>query len=440
MRRALPLVVLLSACGGTRPVTCTGACAGPHPSSTAPTALTPPPPAARWSLPACPLRYELLTTETFDTPPGPPMGLVTFALLDETAAGGRLEVRVTPTFALEQGKYRPFVRPDRGFAPFELTTDGRSWREEGVARPMLALGSQGGLAWLFPPVPDPIAHSWSLPLAEASLNRNGIAAFDSRSEAFSLGRTVPFPLDQTLEVRADGTTVLRAHGPERWSSRSSPGADDFAVLERDGDLRTEHVLLPSGRLLRAHLERDVALTFTVKGAPAGGANPIRSRITQRSDAHLVSACDGPTAPSLAPHLSREERAIDAVGELGMAVLEPSSGQTPQAWLSSGLRKARGDRAIAATIARYRKAHGGDAWPLPVLVRDEDIVTLPDRVVVAATTSVRSPSTADTTTPVKFRFDVIEEDGRPVVNRIVGAYELEPGQRELLVIAHDRLAP
>jgi hypothetical protein len=179
----------------------------------------------------------------------------------------------------------------------------------------------------------------------------------------------------------------------------------------------------------------VELTFTVMER-----EPMRSRYTQRSDAHLVAACDGPTEATLAPVLSREERAIAAVGDLRLALDSEDRQAAVATWFSPGLRKARGDPAIVATIERYRKGAGATWWPLPVFIKDDDVVTRPDRIEVAVTTNVPSPTSAHSVTGVKFLFEMIELEGRFLVDRVTATFEIEPGNAQLLEIARARLFP
>jgi hypothetical protein len=324
--------------------------------------------------------------------------------------------------------------PDAGFPPLELVTDGRALRPAVATSLWSGLGTQGGLGWLFPDLSGTV---WAFPVDTRMLNQNGMSAL--QSQAFELTppqRTSVFPLRLESASSPDGRLVVRARGPEQWSSRSPDGgANDLAVLDRKGEIRTEHVLLPNGRLLRAHLERDVDLALDVKGTTS--PMPMRSRITQRSDAHLVAACDGPTEPPLEPVLTREEKAIAAVGALDVAVYTPDKrGAAPEAF-SAAVRK-QGDKAILATIDRYQRGRGDHAWAFPGHVRDEDVVVQADRIVVTEHGAVKHPTRANTNTPVTFRFEVVEEGGRFVVDRITSHYELEPGNAQLLEIARGRL--
>lgn len=441
MRRRLALILVLGA------VACGGAPAAPPPSTipigAAPTSgPTPPPPSVRWTLPTCPLRYEVLTTERFEG--SLPLGaseLVTFLSVDATTTASGLELRLSSTAAMKNGKHRPYAVPDTGFPPLTVATDGARWHVVGDSVLFAGFGSQGGLAWLFPDLPDGARQSWDYPVDPSRLNQNGVSVLNS--QVFSspalpvLGKAKPivWPLREETSTSPDGRLVMRARGPERWSSRSPGGASDFSVLEREGEIRTEHVILPNGRLFRAHLERDVNLTLTVEKS-----EPIRSRLVQRSDAHLVAACDGPVETSLAPVLTREERAIALVGDLAMALYaEKRPASTIEAF-SSGLRAARGDKAILAAIDRYRKGRDENWWPVPALVNDDDVVTKGDRIELNVKASVVNPNQKNTRTPVKFRFDVVETGGRLFIDRVTAAFEIETGQGEVLEIAKNRVFP
>lgn len=429
MRIGVVLVLAVTACGNGR--------ASPPPASVlvgpvasvaaSSTALTP---GVRWAPPSCPLRYQVLVTETFDGA-GAATKLVTYMTADLTPSAVGVEVHIVPTIALEEGKYRPYAVPDRGFPSFPLTTDGTRWQSPtGGTLLYTAYGTQGGLAWLFPD----LASSWAFPIDEQRLPQNGLSALNSTAIAMMRpGKIVTFPLAEERSTTPDGRLVVRSRGPELWSSRQ--GADDLAVLERKGEIRAEHVLLPNGRLLRAHLERDVALTFTVEKSA-----PISGRITQRSDAHLVSACDGPTESALEPVLTREERAIAAVGDLGSALYDDARRATAVDAFTPALRLARGDAAILETVERYRRDRGERWWPIPVFVSDDDVTTRPDRVEVTARTTVRSPTRKHSVTSVVFVFGLVESGGHFLVDHVTARFEIEPGRAQLLEIGKARLLP
>jgi hypothetical protein len=435
MRCSLVLACLLAGCAGrtspSSPPLPPAIASSAGPQGPAPRSAT------RWAPATCRLRYEILTVERFATEAKSPMELRTFVTVDTTTTtANTIDLSVRGTSWIRSGKHWPYAIADTGFPSVSITTDGSAWRATQPSPLLAGLGSQGGLAWLFPSLPGPSASSrvWDLPFEPRVLNANGVSFLNSRGPAISNARAViAFPLRQEASTASDGTLMIRAHGPERWSSRVN--ADDIAVLERLGDIRTEHVVLPSGRLLRAHLERDVTLTFTVEG------KPMTSRFSQRSEAHLVSACDGPTEATLEPVPTREERAITALGELGVVLGQDRRASAPAAF-SERLRRVHGDKAILATLERFRTGRGSwHWWPLPILLMgDDEVVVHDDRVDVSLTTSLPSPTSANTMTPALFRFELVESAGRFYVDRVTAAFTLEPGNAKLLEISRDRLVP
>jgi hypothetical protein len=161
---------------------------------------------------------------------------------------------------------------------------------------------------------------------------------------------------------------------------------------------------------------------------------------QRSDAHLVSACDGPTEPRLEPILTREERAIAVVGDLAVALYADKRPASAIEAFSRRLRGAHGDEAIFQTIDRFRKGGGDMWWPVPVFVKDDDVASTPDRIELSVSNNMKSPSREHTLTPATFHFDVVEEDGHLVIDRVVAAFDVEPGRARVFEISKEHLLP
>lgn len=389
----------------------------------------------RWTLPSCPLHYELLTKEELEGS----FGLESFLAIEATTKDDRLELRVASTMWMLTGQHRPFAVPDKGFDPLVLKTDGIRWSPVGQSILFASLGTQGGLGWMFPPIPEGAQRSWDYPMAERTLGHNGVSMLQSDGAAqIGVGRVLGWPLRQEAEISREGNLVLRARGPERWSSQAAPGEQVLAGLERDGELRSEHVILPSGRLLRATLQRETTLLLTVNMTTP--PRTMRSRFRQRSEVHLVSACDGPTASKLEPALTREERAIATLGELSLAVYGVAPRESASALFSAALRAARGDAKILATIDRHRKAHGERSWPTAFLVDDADVVVKGSRIEISATASVPRRGDKNVSTPATFRFEMVEEGGRFVIDRVTASLAIEPGNPQIFELSTQRARP
>ena len=409
------------------------------PTASAPSKADEVPP--RWSLPSCPLRYEILTREVMrDEFNKEPNEALSFLTLEATATPSGMALQLESKGWLKRGKHLPFAVPDRDYPALSLATDGSSWSSAQASFLLTGLGSQGGLAWLFPSLPQRGKGEWRFQVDQRMLNMSGVRLPSSRDlKALPPDEAVSFVLAQEVVRREDGGWLIRSSGPERWSSKTDPNSPPhFAALERAGSVRAEHVLLPNGRVLRAKLEREVDLKLTM------GEAGRQLKVLQHSEAHLVAACDGPTEPTLAPKLTREERAIAAAGDLGFALLSEAAPGTVSNMFSQELRRLHGEQTLLETLARFRKTFPEKQpwWPLPLyLPNDEDVVASDKSVQLHQSLSV--PVSSKSQAHADFVLTLVEEGGRTVVAEVtVQLSEPEPNQptKALLEISRRRLFP
>lgn len=437
---ALLVVTPLGACGrpprDSPPEAAARAASAPSPSA---------PAEPRWRVPPCPLRYELRTEEVFTGEHGKPTRLLSLFDVSLAPKGERVELTTGVTYWFKRGKYLPYAQRTRELAPVELAIDpdGRTVREAaGPSQIFRALGTQGGFVSLFPPLPGPASGArttWRIERPESTVRHNGLHVADKPQPDWRAGGVAPLDLEVRITSAAPvaggaPALTLASAGKDIYAPPSPPAAEGLALkFSALGDVRAEHVVLASGRLLRATFERHADLRFDAAG------NLMRSRLDQRSEAHLVGACDGPTLPPLAPALGREERAIAALGELAVAVYEGKRGDA-LARLDGALRRAHGDDALWRTVGRFREGAGESAWPMPLFVEDEDVRGDAEGVTVTMRSNVRHPTAANTMTPVRFEARLAERGGAFVVTQIAGSFEIEPGKAERLAITPARLVP
>jgi hypothetical protein len=223
---------------------------------------------------------------------------------------------------------RGYGKPDADYAPPLLETDGLGWAErEGPTWLFSEVGGQGGLAWFFPTLPAAADRDatavWEVPHA------SGQSSAALRTEATRGGR--PSLLSQLAQREAAGEKEVEVpttftHAEVRFQeshleqgvrvSEFSMTAErhdaikpnDTLVLKMVTTHRGTYAVTASGRVLRAHVES--SRTTTTGSAAAG--TPVQHDV-ENTDAkmHLVRACDGPVAPSIAPVLTAEERAMPA---------------------------------------------------------------------------------------------------------------------------------
>lgn len=394
--------------------------------------------ALRWSIPSCPLRYEVLTEEVVESEQRiKSFDFLSLLSISATPQAESLELQAEAKIWNKRTKHLPFAITVSDYPKVALTTDGSSWASAKPSVVLTGIGTQGGISWLFPSLPTPGSATWAFQVDQSMLNQNG-----AQLRGFQPGKpaevVVPFALQQESERATDGSLLIRSSGKERWSSNSDPsGPPPFAVLEREGDVRAEHVVQSNGRLLRAKLERDVKLTLTVSG------KSMISNLRQRSVAQLVSACDGPTLPTLMPKLSNEERAIVAAGELGTALYSGAAPEAVTRFFSKGVLRGRAPSTITEVIGRYRKSAGDQFWPVPVFLdRDDDVRTDSSGVLVHVKTLV--PVSANSLSSADFNFTFVEEEGQFVVASVTASLPNQVDDKappkKLLEISAQRLFP
>jgi hypothetical protein len=298
----------------------------------------PKPMGVRYSLPSCPLAYEVLMREKsyeedqllFDTE--------RFMTLEATAQRGRMQLTsVVLGRSIRDGVREP-GRPDASYAPPLLETDGLRWTErEGPTWLFSDVGTQGGLAWFFPTLPPSAEKDattvWNVPYesgqSTAALRTEATrghmqalkASLQQREASGEKEREIPTTFTRA-EIRfqewrqVDGVRVAVFGMTGERHDKSKPGEDPHFAMDRT--YRGTYEVTAGGRILRAHVESS---RTTVSGSEAAG---IRQRFREDTDGkmHLVKACDGPAAEKLEPVLTAEERAAPVDDRLRIEVAPP----------------------------------------------------------------------------------------------------------------------
>lgn len=445
------LLVLLLGCGSpAQPVTAPTAHAHPQASAAAP----------HWSMPSCPLRYEIRTLETTKmSGAGEGVQLVTFIDLRAVPRDSFLELTSTVTAEPSMGsrRYRSFTQPSHDYAPVHLRTDGRSWAElDGPTMVWKRFGTQGGIERLFPKLPesatDGARTTWQIDFPTASETcvvesaRGKHAGLTREACTLPAGASVtPVPslvaevkLERWTEVGGLRAAVVTMKGTEVLDppnvTQFSGAVETRVSMRGRVELRGEYVVLSTGRILRATVEKNVHVDaeWTTEGKTD---KPSTIHGHQKTELRLVEACDGPVEASLVVPLSREERAIEALGETVLAI---ASGDREKALrgFDTELRNRHGDDALWSTLSTYKADRSAQALPVPVLVRDEQVRTDGDVVHLVLGGTTPHLMQANTVTPVTCDVALRETGGQP---RVVSMRcDLETEKANLLVIDSARL--
>lgn len=329
-------LVLCSACGARAPTAHApiDVDVGRAQQAGGPTAI-----GVRYTLPSCPLGYEVLVREKsyeddhllFDTE--------RFMTLEATAQNGRMQLTAVVVGRSIRDGVRDYGRPDATYAPPLLETDGLAWIErDGPTWLFSDVGAQGGLAWFFPTLPPSAENDatavWNVPYAsgqstaalrtEATRGQMQSLKATLREREASGEKQIEIPTTFTrAEIRfqewrqSQGVrvAVFGMTGERHDQSKS----EDERLFRLEKSYRGTYEVTASGRILRAHVKSSrTTLTGTVDG-------PVRQRFRDDTDAkmHLVRACDGPAAEKLEPVLTAEERAMPADDRLRIEVAPPA---------------------------------------------------------------------------------------------------------------------
>jgi hypothetical protein len=345
----------------------------------------------------------------------------TFITVDATPRGATWELTGAVTFAVRSGKYRPWTVADPSYAHVILVTDGRRFSEnDGPTALFDQLGTQGGLALLFPTIPASAAVGAETDWEIAFPTTAGILTTERTRGRLSAvdGGLPPTPPETArpalrAKVRFEGWSgaansrvarlTMTGTYPTDAVQEFDAGATSIRINTRArSDFRARYSILESGRLLDAHIERTTHIEMT-------GTAPQKHEQTQVTDAHLVAACDGPTAPPLGVPLSREERAIAGDGEF-IAAVGRGDRTAALALVAPALRKAHGDDRLWTTLTRFFATRGPHALQPPVFIHDEDVTVLGERVRIQVQGSTPKAGEPNTRTPVTGAIELAEIDG------------------------------
>ncbi len=282
-------------------------------------------PGVRYALPTCPLAYEVLVRERTSMDGAPGFDTERFMTLDATAQNGRMHLAAVVVGRSLHDGVRGYGKPDADYAPPLLETDGLGWAErEGPTWLLSVVGGQGGLAWFFPSLPASADRGatavWNVPFAsaqstaalrtEATRGRRPSLTFQLAQQEATGEKEVAIPTTFTrAEVRFEESHLEQGvrvstfrMTAERHDASSADDTFRFAMAKTH---RGTYAVTASGRVLRAQIE---STRTTTMGSAASQAP--RQKDVEHTDAtmHLVRACDGPVAPSIAPILTEEERA------------------------------------------------------------------------------------------------------------------------------------
>jgi hypothetical protein len=423
----------------------------------------------QWAVPTCPLRYEVATFESMETEGEASKfdrgGIHSFYAVDATALGAGMNLKAALTPELRIGKWRGPSMADTSMAAVHLETDGAHWREvDGETMAFKAMGTQGGLAWLFPALPNSETlgskTTWSLILSDrkavclteaargshTNLTKELCEAKPSaQTELIMHTEESPFAALVTLvrfqEEKGVKAAVFSMIGSAHASIHTDMSAWHDAgagasVSDTDmtAEYTGEYVILESGRLLRASLEKVGLATMG-----STGSESTKLTIRMKTEARLVSACDGATEATLQVPLAREERAMahwfETVLALSQAAVPGSSDDRTKALsgFHPELRQARGDASIWNTLSSYKLEWGNAALAIPMMPQDEDVKADGERISLRThgSTLLRGSNY-----PVRCDVTLQEEKGRFRVTKLTCNQDLD--HSSLLEISKEKV--
>jgi hypothetical protein len=373
--------------------------------------------------------------------PASGVGINTLITFDAQPVGPRLELTAAVSSYPIAGKFRPFQVPDTAYARVQLETDGVYWTErEGPTQLFGQLGTLGGLAWFFPALPpsgDPGSHVvWSITRPDPHGVLAVEAARGTRPGLREAQKLAPQPVESkspsaaTLEVRLDhwsqqlGVAVahLAVTGSETVTNAMSANLESFGKVDTkiQGTFKYKgtYEVLATGRVLRADLKKDgEVLMITPFGEQKHELHAVMAM-------HLVGACDGPIAETLAAPRTLEERAIDAWGEASMAFAKSERDKVLTSF-SPSLRSKHGDAAIWAALTTFRDLRGVVALPPPLFVQDRDVEVQGELVRLRVSGTTPDLGRKNSAAPFELTIVLREVDGRFLVESLRADLTIDP---------------
>jgi hypothetical protein len=424
-------------------------------------------PQPRYSIPTCPLRYEMKTLETshmdgvpaaFEAQMG--AGFLTFATVDARPSGRQLELVASVLMQPLMGKHRASMPPDTTYAPVHLETDGTRWVErDGPTQVFDELGTQGGLRWFFPDLPASGAvgasTDWEIPRVvskdawkteAARGSRPGLKEQLERAEAAAAAATpaptptpTPNPIapshlkvvvERWAEEKGVKVVDLSATGTEHVSDATASSVTGLMVTATF-TYRGTYRVTAAGRLLRASIEKDGVVDMR---GPDPQSNQHHTQHMARS-MNLVAACDGPTEATLRTPLTLEERAIEAWTDIWIAFTKGERDKVLAAF-DPALRTKHGDTRIWEALSSYKTLRGEGALPLAVMVRDEDVSSVGGMVRLVVHGNTLDPQ-SQSLMPLDVMISLRETGDRWAAESLRADLALDE-RRNLLEISRDRV--
>jgi len=287
---------------------------GPHPPASAS--------GVRYALPTCPLTYEVLVREKSSLDDAEGFDTERFMTLQATAQNGRMQLAAVVVGRSLHDGVRGYGKPDASYAPPLLETDGLRWSErEGPTWLFSVVGGQGGLAWFFPTLPasedrDAVA-VWNVPYesgqstaamrTEATRGTQASLTFRLSQREAAGEKEVEIPTTFTrAEMRFEESHLEQGVRVSAFSVTGESAPNETYTFKMTKTYRGTYAVTASGRVLRAHVESSRKTTM---GSAAAGSRVQHDVENTDAKMHLVRACDGPTAASIAPVLTAEELAV-----------------------------------------------------------------------------------------------------------------------------------
>jgi hypothetical protein len=382
----------------------------------------------------------------------PAIGVNTFGAfmtIDMKPRGAGVEITAGVLAAPVTSKHRSFQIPDTAHAPVHLETDGERWIErDGPSQLFGAMGTERGLVLFFPDLPRAdtpadwsIARPRYIDVVRVEASRG---SREGRKELLDRALASRDAVDQP----AQPPTRARVRF-ERWTEEHGARVAELSMTaSEDGEQRTDlpegmgsmavhaastmrgaYLVTPNGRLLHAKIERESRAELTTD--PARTQHYVGHA---RLEMSLVGACDGPTEPSLATPLDREERAVARWGEAFVAIVKGQR-EAALAAFDPALRKKHGDARLWDALVSYRAARSERALPPPLLLRDKDFAA--EGASVRVTTHGTTPTPSGSYTPLDMVVELREVDRAWLVQSIRADLVLE-NQENLLEIGRDRV--
>ena len=342
----------------------------------------------QWVTPECELRYRFRGDTSMSMTDMPSPGSSGVRVVWEVVASGgasgptilrngKIEISLVTNWTKSPGG----LQPEGSLAEIRLRHDGTTWRGvDGPTALWSAFGSFPGLVEFWPALPG-TSEPGSRATWELTTHRRGDGARVESTRGrvrVPEGTELPEPVPNTMSGEVELEQWISAQGEPaavlvaRMKKRGEEALGEEIATSYALEQVSRHVVLASGRLLFAEVDRTIDITMPTTGGTMKQTQRMHDEIG------LVEACDGPVVDlPQREKASPQEAALATIAAFRNAVGSGTDDDVV-ARLSPEVVRAHGRESVLRVLRRHVELHGRASLGF-VELGAEDVELRGDRV-------------------------------------------------------------